>query len=116
MNRIKIGAQGEVNIYRLDTMPEGLVPNSEKDSRGRPIVGHSEKGHHHVLDRPVALLEKPDAPEGMRVLYALLDQPTKIVQDVGGGHESQTIEPGIIEFRISREYDPFREQVRRVAD
>ena len=116
MERIKIGAQGEVNIYRLSSLPDGLVPNTDKDNLGRPIVGHSEKGHHHVLERPVELLEKPDAPEGLRILYALLEEPTALVQDVGGGHDTQVIEPGVIEFRISREYDPFADQVRRVAD
>lgn len=116
MARIKLGAQGEVNFYRIDKLPEGLVPNMERDKRGRPIVGHSEKGHHHVLDGDVELLERTDAPTGMRILYALLDKPTALLQDAGDAHETQLIEPGVIEFRISREYDPFSEQVRRVAD
>lgn len=116
MNRIKTGAQGEVNHYRIDFLPDGLIVNTEKDKHGRPIVGHSEKGHHHVLDGEVVLLEAPNPPSGMRILYALLDEPTALVQDAGDAHETQTLEPGIYEFRISREYDPFTEQVRRVID
>lgn len=37
-------------------------------------------------------------------------------QDAGNAHETQVLEPGIYEFRISREYDPFADQIRRVAD
>lgn len=116
MKRIKTGAQGEVNHYLIDALPEGLIPNTERDDRGRPIVGHSEKGHHHVLDCDVALMEAPNPPAGMRILYALLDQPTALVQDAGDAHEPQMLDPGIYEFRISREYDPFADHVRRVAD
>ena len=116
MIRIKTGAQGEVNHYRIDALPEGLIPNTERDNRGRPIVGHSETGHHHVLDGVLALLEAPNPPEGMRILYALLEQPTALAQDAGDAHETQVLEPGLYEFRISREYDPFADQIRRVAD
>lgn len=111
-----VGAQGEITIFRVSEMPQGLVPLADKDKRGRPIISHSESGHHHVLDRAVDVLERPDAPEGMRILYALLDDPAALIQDADAPHGSHDLPAGIYEFRIAREYDPFSEQARMVAD
>ncbi len=116
MKREVVGAQGEITIFRVSAMPEGLTPYTEKDKRGRAIISHSESGHHHVLDGDVAVLERPDSPPGMRILYALLDQPTALIQDAADAHGQHNLDAGVYEFRIAREYDPFSEQVRQVAD
>lgn len=117
MKREIIGAQGEITIFRIvGDLPAGLAPHSEADDAGRPIISHSESGSHHVLERPLAVFEKPDAPAGMRILYALLDEPTRLLQDASDAHGEHLLEPGVVEFRIAREYDPFSEQARRVAD
>lgn len=110
------GAQGEITFFRISELPEGLIAHTEKDRHGRPIISHSESGHHHVLDRSVEVLERPDAPSGMRILYALLDAPGALVQDASDAHGQHSLEAGIYEFRIAREYDPFLEQARQVAD
>lgn len=112
-----IGAQGEISFFRCEgAMPEGLVALNEKDCLDRPIIGHSESGNHHVLDRTVAVMEKPDAPAGMRILYAMLDEPAALLQDASDAHGSYDLPAGLYEFRIAREFDPFTEQARRVAD
>lgn len=116
MQREIIGAQGEISIFRVGSLPEGLVPHTEKDRTGRPIISHSESGSHHVLERPVEVLEHPNPPAGMRILYALLEEPTQLIQDASDAHGSHMLEPGIYEMRIAREFDPFAEQARRVAD
>lgn len=116
MNRQIIGAQGEITIFKVDRAPEGLVAMPEKDSLGRPIISHSESGNHHILEGDVDVLEKPDAPQGMRILYALLDKPTALIQDAPDAHGSHMLGAGWHEFRIAREYDPFAEQARIVAD
>lgn len=117
MKREVVGAQGEITIFRVGgDLPSGLVAYAEKDKLGRPIISHSESGAHHLLDAAVDVLEKPDAPEGMRILYALLDEPTRLFQDAPDAHGTHALEPGLYEFRIAREYDPFAEQARRVAD
>ena len=116
MKREVIGAQGEITIFRVTEMPAGLVPFIDVDKRGRPIISHSESGHHHVLDRAVAVFENPNPPEGMRILYALLDQPTMLVQDASVPHDPHMLAAGVVEFRIAREYDPFLERARQVAD
>lgn len=116
MKREVVGAQGEITIFRVSELPQGLVPMGEKDRLGRPIISHSESGHHHVLSSAVDVLERPDAPEGMRILYALLDAPTALVQDADDAHDKHDLDPGHYEFRIAREFDPFAEQARQVAD
>lgn len=115
-SREVVGAQGEITIFRIGAMPEGLVPLTEKDKRGRPIISHSESGNHHILDRAVAVMERPDPPAGMRILYALLEEPTMLIQDADEPHGSHALAGGVYEFRIAREFDPFTEQARMVAD
>ena len=67
-------------------------------------------------DRAVDVLEHPSPPAGMRILYALLDEPTMLIQDADEPHGSHMLDAGYVEFRIAREYDPFAEQARIVAD
>ena len=117
MKREVVGAQGEITVFRIDgNLPAGLTAHNERDGQGRPIISHSESGNHHILDAAVDVLERPDAPAGMRILYALLDKPVALVQDAPNAHEAHMLAPGLYEFRIAREFDPFLEQARRVAD
>lgn len=117
MKREVIGAQGEITIFRITgDMPDDVIERTETDRLGRPIISHSESGHHHVLERPVAVYETKTPPEGMRVLYALLEQPMKLLQDAANAHGAHMLDPGLYEFRIAREYDPFVEQARMVQD
>ncbi len=116
MKREIIGAQGEITLFRVSELPAGLTVHNEKDKRGRPIISHSESGHHHILDCAAQVMERPNPPSGMRILYALLDAPAALVQDAEDAHERHDLSAGIYEFRIAREYDPFTEQARQVAD
>lgn len=115
-----IGAQGEITIFQIAALPAGLTVSAELDKHGRPIISHSESGHHHVLARydggAIEVLETPNPPAGMRILYALLDEPAVLVQDADTPHGAHALGRGVHEFRIAREYDPFTEQARMVAD
>jgi hypothetical protein len=109
-------AQGEVRYFRVAAMPDGLKPLAREN--GQFIIGHSETGHHHVLIvDSAAVFEAQDAPEGMRVLYALLDTPGELrhLRDYDK-HRSHFLEPGVYMFRTDREYDPYAEMERRAAD
>lgn len=111
-----LGAQGEIRAYRIDAIPAGAKPLAREN--GHYIIGHSETGHHHVLvaDR-VNVFEAPKAPEGMRILYALLDSPGSLEHLRGHDtHAPHVFEPGVYMFRTDREYDPYAELARRVAD
>ncbi len=113
----KVAAQGEVNIRRIDALPEGLTPVGPE--KGLLIVGHSESGHHHGFraGAGVAVMERTaDVPQGMKILYAILENPTAMIQDAASPHEPMMLDAGVYEIRIAREYDPFAEQARQVAD
>ena len=108
--------QGEVRIQRIDQLPEGLTPAQERDAQGRWIISHSEKGHHHVLPADVEVLERPMS-DGLKQLYAIVKNPgAAMIQTASVAHEAAEMPPGLYELTISREYDPFGQQTRRVVD
>lgn len=115
---MKAFAQGEIYARKVDQLPDDLAPFSERSESGDWIVSHSESGHHHLLGADgVEVLERTnDVPEGMRILYAIVKEPTRLFQDAAHPHEAHDVPPGIYEMRIAREYDPLMEQARRVAD
>lgn len=116
----KVAAQGEITIIRLGDVPadKRLSGAALKPEHGRLIIGHSETGHHHVIaakGASVAVMERP--PEGMRVLRAILENPTSLEHlREHDTHEPIALGPGLYEFRIGREYDPYQEIARRQAD
>jgi hypothetical protein len=109
-------AQGEIQITKIDALPAGVKP--VKAEAGRFIVGHSETGHHHVLaERGATVMEAERAPEGMRVLYAILNAANELTHlRPHDTHGTITMEPGVYELRITREYDPFEKLARQQAD
>lgn len=113
---ITYAAQGEISIRRIEALPSGVKPLAPE--LGKYIIGHSETGHHHVmtLDRKQAF-EAERAPEGMRVLYAVLEASGELVHERGHDtHETISFGPGIYEFRLGREFDPYADLARKVAD
>ncbi|MDE2436466.1 MAG: hypothetical protein KGM49_09415 [Sphingomonadales bacterium] len=111
-----IGAQGEITIVQIDAIPEGIVSKPvERIAKGW-IISHSESGHHHLLTGGEVMERTDKVPAGMQVLYAILDAPAALIQDAAVPHGGYDLPAGFFEFRISREYDPFAEQARRVAD
>lgn len=113
-----IGAQGEIRIFGVDDLPaSGLLPLQREN--GHMIIGHSETGHHHVLvaDRAqVSVSEK--APEGTRILYAILESPGELKHlREHDTHKSHHFPAGSkIMFRTDREFDPYAELARRSMD
>ena len=117
-----IAAQGEITIRRVSKttgrgLPKGYSAFPMKD--GKLVIGHSETGHHHCLadvdGAIVGVLDK--APEGMRILYMILNNPTALEHlRPHDTHESLMLEPGEYEVRIAREYDPYAELARKSAD
>lgn len=115
--RTKTGQQGEVAIFKIDALPEMQSKEVAKTQSGDFIISHSESGAHHVVPGDCTVMERTDnVPPGMRILYAILDNPGSLSQSAANAHGAIALDPGIYEFRISREYDPFAEQARMVAD
>lgn len=113
----KTAAQGEIRVRRIEKLPDYVI--EEKPENGVYIIGHSETGHHHVLDANPAtkVYRAKNAPEGMRILYAILDEPTALIHKRSfDTHEPLLHAPGIYEYRLDREYDPYAELARAVAD
>lgn len=110
--------QGEVRITKIEAMPDEIESKEvEKSSSGRFIISHSEKGHHHTLSCDSMVLERVNnVPSGMRQIYAILENPGSLIQEAANSHDEQKLSPGIYRLDISREYDPFLEQARMVAD
>ena len=113
-----IGQQGEVKIFKAAHLPDGLVPGTvEKTARGAWIISHSEKGHHHVIAGDVDVMEQvKDVPPGLRILWAIVREPTALAQEASDPHGKIVLDPGIYQLRRAREYNPFAEQVRAVQD
>lgn len=106
----KVAAQGELTITRVSTIPKGNVVDS---TGGKLIVGHSETGHHHVVDAGCATMVRVDEFTS----YLNVTKPTQIdhLREFDT-HPSIALQPGMYEFRTGREFDPFKEVIRRSAD
>jgi hypothetical protein len=112
-----VAAQGEITIRRV--APMKVAGSALAPEHGKLIIGHSETGHHHVLEHArgatVTVLDR--APDGMRVLYAILEEPNKLIHERGHDtHETIDLAAGEYEFRIAREYDPYAELARQSMD
>lgn len=109
-------AHGEVNFFRITEGSADLSGFSEtKAETSGYVVGHSESGHNHVLERgDVTMMER--VIDGMKVFHAILREPLKLRQSAGSPHKEQTVEPGEYFITNNVEYNPFLEQARRVAD
>jgi hypothetical protein len=114
MNTV-IGQQGEVRIVKFDALPEFATTPTPKAAKGY-IISHSESGHHHILTDGEVMERTERVPEGMQIFYAILAAPASFIQNAANPHGGYDLEPGIYGFIVSREFDPFAEMARRVAD
>lgn len=99
--RVAGGAQGDIFIRRVDSLPVGL--KQRKSEGPRAIIAHSETGHHHWMpSSDVTVLEGPNP----RVFY--LDVKTKITKlfhdRANATHKTVAFKEGLYEVRRQREY------------
>lgn len=116
---MQVQQQGEVRIHAVGSIPDGLVPFEEKTQDGAYIISHSEQGHHHVIpgDGVTVMEYKSDnIPAGARVLYAIVEKPTKMAQTAARPHDEAIMAPGMYRLTTSIEVNPFTKMARRVAD
>ena len=116
---MKTFAQGEITIIKIGAKPAGFDGGTPLAADGAHyVVGHSETGHHHVIERDAGtVVVAKDAPAGMRVLYALFEKATTLEHlRSHDTHAPIALEPGYYEFRIGREYDPYEKLARQQAD
>lgn len=99
---------GENRFVPVDALPEGKIVECSLY-----IAGHSESGHHHVLEA-----KKPfQVVENDKVRGVLLNEVTKLFhQKTFEIHETQYLAPGAYKIYHKSEYDPFRQITRAVYD
>lgn len=102
---------GEIMLVPVSDIPGGKTAEHKKF-----VVGHSETGHHHVLEaapHQVFTVTETDKKE----LFFRLFQPTKLVhKKATDRHKDLTIAPGLYKRFHDTEYDPFQQIIRDVAD
>lgn len=109
-------AQGECIIRRIDALPAGMETTSVDRVESGFIISHSEQGHHHILTGGDVMERVDNIPPGMQKFYAILDDPQQFIQDAANPHGGYELPAGIYEIRISREFNPFLDEARRVSD
>lgn len=116
----KTAAQGEVNFEIVENLPEGLKPFEATGPHY--IIGHSESGNHHVLERDdvEVFTSHEKTPSGMEVLYAIAKNPTTAKQTgTGSPHGEIAFNAGdVIRITPSIDYDHYAKEraIRRAAD
>ena len=113
----KQAAQGDMLIFRLDddwTPPDNAEKVKPED--GVYIVGHSETGHHHVIDRAATKTTTMyRLPDSIYDAFITVGAPTSLDHERPfDTHESIALSPGNYHIKRQREYTP--EGYRRVAD
>jgi hypothetical protein len=112
LNFKKVAAQGELTITKVSRARKN-IGSPVAPIKGRLIVGHSETGHHHVVDADCAVLTRVDE----FTAYLDVRQPTTLVhQREFDTHPPIALQPGMYEFRTGREFDPFEQAIRASAD
>ena len=118
-----IGAQGELRIYKIDSLPDNIGERQpERDVNGAFILAHSEKGHHHVIGGAVDVIEHEEVQQignqslAMRTLYAIVKEPTALHQTATDAHADIMLAPGYYAIRADVEFDPFQEEIQVVRD
>ena len=108
----KIAAQGELRITKIAKPPENIGAEVAPVA-GKLIVGHSETGHHHVVDADCATLTRVDP----FTAFLAVRKATRLThQREYDTHPAIELQPGMYEFRTGREFDPFEEAIRISAD
>jgi hypothetical protein len=108
--------QGEVNIRKISAIPKNVETRPVERSAKGFIISHSKSGHHHLLVDGKVMERINAVPAGMKILYAVVEEPTSFIHDAPEPHEGYILPAGIYEFRIAREYDPFSAKSRPIVD
>jgi hypothetical protein len=96
-------------------IPVGNIPEGKTESHTSYIVGHSETGHHHVLEA-----EKQSPFDIIIVgedMYISSKQVSSLVHKKSHDiHKTVVVEPGFYQVKRKTEYDPFSKAIRQVWD
>lgn len=109
--KIVSAQHGEVFLHPITMVSDGRSVTRSKSF----TVGHSESGHHHILESNTEF--EVLAGDENYDLYLRLFEPAKLVhKKIFDIHETEIIVPGDYAVYTKTEYDPFRDVVRAVYD
>ena len=97
--------QGDLLIERVDTQ----IPKNAKILNNTGVLALGEKTGHSHRCVPATTVYKND--QGQEFIN--LEQPTELVHEE---HNTIGLEPGTYVITHEREYNPFKEAARQVAD
>ncbi len=95
-------------------LPVNKMPNKGTNHKTY-IVGHSETGHHHVLESKTDFEVFTDKDK--QDLYVRLFEPAKLVHKKQlDAHRTLTVKPGIYKVIRKQEYNPWEQAMQNVFD
>lgn len=105
---IKALIHGENGFKPVPRMPKG-----KRSSHKLFIAGHSETGHHHVLESDT---EFDVVDFGGAIFIELFTRANVVHKKSFDIHETKVLEPGVYEVTKKTEYNPFTKLIQRVFD
>ena len=109
---VELYRHGDILLRRIKDMPSkrGLIKRTE------PIVEYGEvTGHAHRLVGEVEVYAEQEA--GQTASYVVVPETVKeSVKLVHEEHNTIELEPGVYQVTRQREYNPYTQEARRVAD
>lgn len=97
----------------LVPIPAEELPKRVSTGSSSVIVGHSETGHHHVLESDTEFEVFTEADE---MFLNLVSSGTLVHQKATDRHMDLTVPAGTWKVVKKNEFDPFRNITRRVVD
>ncbi|MBI5847174.1 MAG: hypothetical protein HZB31_04370 [Nitrospirae bacterium] len=98
--------QGDVIIRSIKEIP-AYAKRVVRQRRGFILAEGEATGHAHVIEEEIEMYEMNG------ILYLKADRPVTVKHEE---HKPVSLDKGVYEIGIVREYDPFEEEVRKVAD
>lgn len=110
MNKVLL--HGE-NVFKpVNTIPKGKVSKYKTF-----IAGHSESGHHHILECEKEFMVTEIEQKGEKITYVDIIAIAKVIHkksiDI---HETRTLSPGKYQIIPAVEYNPFTKIMQRQFD
>ena len=109
----KVGAQGELTFVRINSFPKEIGKEVAPEKNGLLIVGHSETGHHHVLDGECATLTRIDVFTQFLNVKKVCEVKHQREFDT---HKTIVLQKGMYRVNTGREFDPFAQKIRASQD
>ena len=107
MNKVII--HGENILKPVSKLPEGT-----RTTHKEFIVGHSESGHHHILEAEQDFEVVEDV---LHNIFVQLYAPAKVThQKTFEIHETLPVKIGIYQVMPAEEYDPWQKAMRKQWD